>query len=72
MGQVMSWIVDEPNEKVSYDDFGGCLSINAGVKHREDCENRGPSCRQCSDYTFCYAKELDLEHRSHFRSIIRG
>jgi hypothetical protein len=68
----MSWIVDAPYEKVSYDDFGGCLSINSGIKHREDCENRGPSCRTCSDYTLCYAKELDLEHRSHFRSIMRG
>lgn len=67
----MSWIVDAPHEKVSYDDFGGCLSINSGIKQREDCENRGPSCRQCSDHTFCYAKELDLEHRSHFRSIMR-
>jgi hypothetical protein len=68
----MTWIVDALHEKVSYDDFGGCLSINSGIKQKEDCENRGPSCRQCSDYTFCYAKELDLEHRSHFRSIMRG
>lgn len=64
--------IESLDEKVSYDDFGGRLSINAGINHREDCENRGSPCRQCSDYTFCFAKELDLEHRSRFRSITRN